>query len=713
MKRFGYAVLMGLMCLGITACSAEDIQRAAGAVPETSGAAGAESSAAEAESSAADTESSAAEEGSSGAEAESGAEEEDEKAAGSQQIYADMDGIVFGFYSGVGAWETMLEVAPDGSFKGQFFDANMGETGEGYDNGTIYECTFTGKFSEAEKADDTSYTAKVEELNFEKEKNGSSQYIEEKTLHIMTDPYGLSLGDDIIIYTPDKKVSELSEGFMSWMTWKIPDDAETLGGIGIYNVTGDYVFYPDSYASGTAEDENSGENADIPGKASGESTAYTNLKYAYYNQAMPEYYRTPYVPGPEEAPRKPYQSVTMQNLQGRWVNRYREAGSDYVEVLSVNGDRGQIETFRDGVKEGVWNGEGTISIEDRSDRNVCPAFRITDDEGMGVCTIYIRWVNDNAFFDGGFLYEWKREGTAEPDQYLYDTVTMENLQGVWYTEDTESDGLHQVILTVDEDRAVLFETINGEVSRFWNGGGHADIRMENFNSGTVYPELIIQMEHGPGMGGSAGIYISSVGQDRFYDCGYGRWYVKVAPDFLLEDELTPPDGAELKADGSAEINGMYHYVVTPGETRTEAGAPLDWTIEVTGGAGLNETLNASVDEFSAYFPAADGIVWEMDANFDGLPDVLVFRGALGAQGAEYYDCWLSDGTKLTRCEGFENIPNPDVDVVSKMIYAHIRDGAAAYYELLYRIEGNKAVMTEETRFVYDEEKEDYVPVEGQ
>lgn len=704
MRKFRYAVLMGIMCLGVTACGGEDPQRAAGTVPEaaeTAAATASNAAGAEAEASKTETE------------AESIAEKENESSAEVQGIYADMDGIVFGFYSGVGAWETMLEVAPDGSFKGQFFDANMGETGEGYDNGTIYECAFTGKFSKAEKVDDTSYSAKVEELNYEKEKDGSDQYIEEKTLHIMTEPYGLGLGDEIIIYTPDKKISELSEGFMSWMTWKLPEDAETLGGIGIYNVTGDYVFYPDSYAMGNTGDEGTGETADLPVKASGESTAYTNLKNAYYNQAMPEYYRTPYVPVPDEAPKKPYQSVTMQNLQGRWVNRYTEAGSDFVEVLSVNGDRGRIETFRDGVQEGVWNGEGTISIEDRSDRNVCPAFRITDDEGTGVCTIYIRWVNDNAFFDGGFLNEWKREGTAEPDQYLYDTVTMENLQGVWYTETAESDGLHQVVLTVDEDRAILFETVNGEASKFWNGGGHAELTLQSYSSGTVYPELIIQEEHGPSMGGSAGIYISSVGQDSFYDCGYGRWYVKVAPGFLLEDDLTPPEETELKDDGSAEINGSYHYVVTPGENRTEAGSILDWTVEVTGSEGLKETLNVSVDDISIYFPPANEIVWETDVNFDGLPDVLLYRGTLGAQGADYYDCWISDGKTLNRCKDFEEIPNPYVDTASKMIYGHIRDGAAAFYELSYRIEGNKAIMTEEIRYVYDEEKEDYVPEEAQ
>ena len=114
---------------------------------------------------------------------------------------------------------------------------------------------------------------------------------------------------------------------------------------------------------------------------------------------------------------------------------------------------------------------------------------------------------------------------------------MEKLQGVWYTETPEEDGLHQVVLTVDEDRAVLFETVDGKLSSFWNGGGHAEIKMQNFNAGTAYPELLIQMEHGPSLGGSAGIYISSVDEERFYDSGKGRWYVKVAPDFDAKSKL--------------------------------------------------------------------------------------------------------------------------------------------------------------------------------
>ena len=46
------------------------------------------------------------------------------------------------FSSGAGAWGTVLELAPDGAFTGSFHDTNMGETGEGYPNGTVYLCSF-------------------------------------------------------------------------------------------------------------------------------------------------------------------------------------------------------------------------------------------------------------------------------------------------------------------------------------------------------------------------------------------------------------------------------------------------------------------------------------------------------------------------------------------------------------------------------------------
>ena len=164
--------------------------------------------------------------------------------SGTLDIYEEMDGLVFEFASGAGAWNTSLEVFPDGSFSGQFHDSDMGDNSEAYRNGTVYECAFTGKFSPAARLDATSYSARVTELNYETTINGSDRYIEDNTLHVLTEPYGLSLGDDIIFYTPGKKISEIPEGFLSWLQWSLPENARELDNIVICDVNGDNAFFP-------------------------------------------------------------------------------------------------------------------------------------------------------------------------------------------------------------------------------------------------------------------------------------------------------------------------------------------------------------------------------------------------------------------------------------------------------------------------------------
>ena len=61
---------------------------------------------------------------------------------------------VFYFSSGAGAWFTELRIRSDGSFEGLYQDADMGVTGDGYPNGTLYYCEFSGRFDQLEKVDD-------------------------------------------------------------------------------------------------------------------------------------------------------------------------------------------------------------------------------------------------------------------------------------------------------------------------------------------------------------------------------------------------------------------------------------------------------------------------------------------------------------------------------------------------------------------------------
>ena len=50
--------------------------------------------------------------------------------------------------SGASAWSTELYLQSDGSFSGYYHDSDMGATGDAYPNGTLYESSFSGSFSE-------------------------------------------------------------------------------------------------------------------------------------------------------------------------------------------------------------------------------------------------------------------------------------------------------------------------------------------------------------------------------------------------------------------------------------------------------------------------------------------------------------------------------------------------------------------------------------
>ena len=82
-------------------------------------------------------------------------------------FYKEIEEIPFEFSSGVGAWQTGININADGTFNGAFYDANMGENSEEYKNGTIYECVFKGQLSEPVKVDDTTWKATVESIDYD------------------------------------------------------------------------------------------------------------------------------------------------------------------------------------------------------------------------------------------------------------------------------------------------------------------------------------------------------------------------------------------------------------------------------------------------------------------------------------------------------------------------------------------------------------------
>ena len=142
------------------------------------------------------------------------------------------------FSSGVGAWWTKIVIHANGSFEGEYQDSDMGETGEEYPNGTVYECKFTGYFTKPEKINDYTYSLKLESLEIQGEIGGMR--IEDGILYKNSAPNGFMNADgtdyakDFLLYTPNAPTAEMREEFLSW--WPEHFWAEPNGRLLIYGL---------------------------------------------------------------------------------------------------------------------------------------------------------------------------------------------------------------------------------------------------------------------------------------------------------------------------------------------------------------------------------------------------------------------------------------------------------------------------------------------
>lgn len=152
----------------------------------------------------------------------------------------------FSFLSGAGGWSTEMTLNKDGSFTGTYHDSELGSTGEGYPNGSIYVCEFSGKFENFEKINEYSYKMTLTEIKTEKE--AGEEWIEDEILYIASAPYGLTdssnekTATEFILYLPEAPVDQLAEDFLTW--WPYRTDAKTtLSCYGILNVATNDGFF--------------------------------------------------------------------------------------------------------------------------------------------------------------------------------------------------------------------------------------------------------------------------------------------------------------------------------------------------------------------------------------------------------------------------------------------------------------------------------------
>ena len=162
-----------------------------------------------------------------------------------EDVFERLDGSTFYFLSGAGAWSTELVVSPDGSFTGYYHDTDMGDSGAGYPNGTRYECDFSGTFALVEQRDEFTYILRLTSLAL-KEEPGTERVTDGLKL-VSAEAYGISGGDEFMLYSPGSQSAGLPEEFLEWVrmasAWEEPP--ETLPFWGLYNLGEQAGFFTD------------------------------------------------------------------------------------------------------------------------------------------------------------------------------------------------------------------------------------------------------------------------------------------------------------------------------------------------------------------------------------------------------------------------------------------------------------------------------------
>ncbi len=176
---------------------------------------------------------------------------------------------IFTFASGAGGWGTEVHINADGTFSGHYEDSNMGDRGDGYPNGTRYECYFSGTFTDITRINDFEYSMRVATLRTEGVKD------EEKIIDgvkvITADPYGFDNAGEFRLYLPGLKTSDLPQGYLDWVGWPLTrgsadsSRAAALPFYGLYNVGGEQGFYSDDVITASPSQFSSQSSSQITG----------------------------------------------------------------------------------------------------------------------------------------------------------------------------------------------------------------------------------------------------------------------------------------------------------------------------------------------------------------------------------------------------------------------------------------------------------------
>lgn len=155
--------------------------------------------------------------------------------------FADLAERQFGFSSGAGGWSEEFTIEKDGYFTGNFHDSDMGDTGEGYDGGTVYSSSYSGHFTDLTQINDHTYQMKLADISYKE--MADTVEISDNIRYIYTNSYCLGGEDTFTIYLPGIPLEELSEEVCNWISMMNQSETELTmiviadesNGYGIYS----------------------------------------------------------------------------------------------------------------------------------------------------------------------------------------------------------------------------------------------------------------------------------------------------------------------------------------------------------------------------------------------------------------------------------------------------------------------------------------------
>ena len=142
-----------------------------------------------------------------------------EEVVESEKVLLPFDnGLTFILNSGTGNWETTLVLDNEGGIYGDFHDLNMGEVGEGYENGTYYWNEFWGYSDNIEKVNDYSYKFILKDVATSQP--GDVEELDDEDSMLFKTTYnieGVVDESEYILYLPNTPVMELPEESLFWL----------------------------------------------------------------------------------------------------------------------------------------------------------------------------------------------------------------------------------------------------------------------------------------------------------------------------------------------------------------------------------------------------------------------------------------------------------------------------------------------------------------